>query len=76
MMDAPGFILGHVIARFLLYFFSDHAQILTQYETVPHLKLVKEMPETSTYPLNAVNTPVVCGNNSLLSDRFLWRFMG
>ena len=41
------------------YFFPDHAQILTQCKTVLHPKSVKEMPETSTDPLYAVNIPVL-----------------
>ena len=41
-----------------MLFFPDWAQILTQCETVPHPKFVKEMSEIFAYPLNIVNTHV------------------
>ena len=47
-----------LVAEFMLIFFSNHAQILALCETVPHPKLVNEMPETSAYPLNAINIRV------------------
>ena len=62
----------------LAIFFSDQAPILTRCETVPHPKFVKEMLETSVYPLNVVNTPVLNDFHhclQLIKSYFPWQII-